>query len=57
LVNLFEKQYQYFTQNRDKAYQVLSVGKKPRDKNIFSVKTAAMTMVANTLSNFVFEVL
>ena len=51
LVNLFEKQYQYFTQNRDKAYQVLSVGKKPRDKNIFSVKTAAMTMVANTLIN------
>lgn len=51
LVNLFEKQYQYFTLNRDKAYQILTVGRKPRDRDIFSVKAAAMTMVANTLLN------
>ena len=51
LVELFENQYQYFLQNRNKAYQILSVGEKPRDKNIFSVKAAAMTMVANTLIN------
>ena len=51
LVELFENQYQYFLQNRNKAYQILSVGEKPRDQNIFSVKAAAMTMVANTLIN------
>ena len=51
LVNLYEKQYQYFLKNRNKAYQVLNVGEKPRDQNIFSVKAAAMTMVANTLIN------
>jgi hypothetical protein len=51
LVNLYNSQYQYYRQNRDKAYQVLSVGEKPRDMNIYSVKTAAMTMVANTLLN------
>ena len=51
LVNLYEKQYQYFLKNRNKAYQVLNVGEKPRDKNIFSVKAAAMTMIANTLIN------
>ena len=39
-MNLYEKQYQYFLQNRNKAYQVLNVGEKPRDKNIFSVKAA-----------------
>jgi hypothetical protein len=51
LVDLYNSQYQYFKQNRDKAYQVISVGEKPRDKNIYSVQTAAMTMVANTLLN------
>jgi hypothetical protein len=51
LVDLFNSQYQFFRQNRDKAYQVISVGQKPRDTNIYSVKTAAMTMVANTLLN------
>ena len=51
LVDLYNSQYQYFRQNRDKAYQVLSVGKKPRDKSIYSVQGAAMTMVANTLLN------
>jgi hypothetical protein len=51
LVELFENQYEYFLQNRNKAYQILSVGEKPRDQNIFSVKAAAMTMVANTLIN------
>ena len=44
-------EFQKFLQNRNKAYQVLNVGEKPRDKNIFSVKAAAMTMVANTLIN------
>ena len=51
LVELYNSQYQYYKQNRNKAYQVLSVGKKPRDMNLYSVKTAAMTMVANTLLN------
>ena len=51
LVDLYNSQYQYFKQNRDKAYQVISVGEKPRDKSIYSVQTAAMTMVANTLLN------
>ena len=51
LIDLYKSQYQYFRQNRDKAYQVLSVGEKARDMNLFSVKTAAMTMVANTLLN------
>lgn len=51
LVDLFNSQYQFFRQNRDKAYQVISVGQKPRDTNIYIVKTAAMTMVANTLLN------
>ncbi len=51
LVDLYNSQYQYFRQNRDKAYQVLSVGEKPRDKSIYSVQGAAMTMVANTLLN------
>lgn len=51
LIDLYNSQYQYYRQNRDKAYQVLSVGQKPRDMNIYSVKTAAMTMVANTLLN------
>ena len=51
LIDLYNSQYQYFRQNRDKAYQVLSVGEKPRDKSIFSVQSAAMTMVANTLLN------
>ena len=51
LVDLYNSQYQYYRQNRDKAYQVLSVGEKPRDINLYSVKTAAMTMVANTLLN------
>ena len=51
LLELYKGQYQYFVRNRDKAYQVLNVGEKPRDKNIFSVKAAAMTMVANTLLN------
>jgi hypothetical protein len=51
LVDLFNSQYQFFRQNRDKAYQVISVGQKPRDTNVYSVKTAAMTMVANTLLN------
>ena len=51
LVDLFNSQYQFFRQNRDKAYQVISVGQKPRDTDIYSVKTAAMTMVANTLLN------
>ena len=51
LVELYNIQYQYYILNRDKAYQVLSVGEKPRDKNLYSVKTAAMTIVANTLLN------
>jgi hypothetical protein len=51
LVKLYKGQYQFFEQNRDNAYQVVNVGEKPRDKNIFSVKAAAMTMVANTLLN------
>jgi hypothetical protein len=51
LLELYKGQYQYFVRNRDKAYQVLNVGEKPRDKNIFSVKAAAMTIVANTLLN------
>ena len=51
LVDLYNSQYKYFKQNRDKAYQVISVGEKPRDKSIYSVQTAAMTMVANTLLN------
>ena len=51
LVDLYNSHYQFYRQNRDKAYQVLSVGEKPRDMNIYSVKTAAMTMVANTLLN------
>ena len=51
LIDLYKSQYQYFRQNRDKAYQVLSVGEKARDMNLYSVKTAAMTMVANTLLN------
>jgi len=51
LVDLYNSQYQYFRQNRDKAYQVISVGEKPRDKSINGAKTAAMTMVANTLLN------
>ena len=51
LIDLYMSQYQYFRQNRDKAYQVLSVGEKARDMNLYSVKTAAMTMVANTLLN------
>jgi hypothetical protein len=51
LVDLYNSQYQYFKHNRDKAYQVISVGEKPRDKSIYSVQTAAMTMVANTLLN------
>jgi hypothetical protein len=51
LVDLYNSQYQYFRQNRDKAYQVISVGEKARDQNIYSVKTAAMTVVANTLLN------
>ncbi|MGB2136304.1 MAG: DUF1553 domain-containing protein, partial [Flavobacteriaceae bacterium] len=51
LIDLYNSQYQYFRQNRDKAYQVLSVGEKPRDKSIYSVQSAAMTMVANTLLN------
>ncbi len=51
LVDLYNSQYQYFKQNRDQAYQVISVGEKPRDKNIYSVQAAAMTMVANTLLN------
>ena len=38
LIDLYNSQYQYFRQNRDKAYQVLSVGEKPRDKSIYSVK-------------------
>ncbi|RPG63960.1 MAG: DUF1553 domain-containing protein [Flavobacteriaceae bacterium TMED42] len=51
LVDLYNSQYQYFRQNRDKAYRVISVGEKPRDKSINIAKTAAMTMVANTLLN------
>ena len=51
LVDLYNSQYEFFSQNRDKAYQVLSVGEKPRDKSIYSVQSAAMTMVANTLLN------
>lgn len=51
LVDLYKKQYQFFRQNQNKAYQLLSVGKNPRDTNIYSVKTAAMTMVANTILN------
>ncbi|MBL6692402.1 MAG: DUF1553 domain-containing protein [Flavobacteriaceae bacterium] len=51
LVDLYNNQYDFFRNNRDKAYQIISVGEKPRDKNIYSVKTAAMTMVANTLLN------
>ena len=51
LVDLYKNQYQFFRQNQNKAYQLLSVGKKPRDTNIYSVKTAAMTMVANTILN------
>ncbi|MGB0656663.1 MAG: DUF1553 domain-containing protein, partial [Flavobacteriaceae bacterium] len=51
LVDMYNSQYRYYRQNRDKAYQVLSVGKKPRDMNLYSVKTAAMTIVANTLLN------
>ena len=51
LIDLYKSQFQYFRQNRDKAYQVLSVGEKARDMNLYSVKTAAMTMVANTLLN------
>ena len=51
LVELYNNQYKYFRENRDKAYQVLSVGEKPRDTKINSVKSAAMTMVANTLLN------
>ena len=51
LVNLYNSQYQYFRQNRDKANEILSVGEKPRDIKLYSVKTAAMTMVANTLLN------
>jgi hypothetical protein len=51
LVDLYNNQYNFFRKNRDKAYQIISVGEKPRDKNIYSVKTAAMTMVANTLLN------
>lgn len=51
LVDLYNNQYDFFRKNRDKAYQIISVGEKPRDKNIYSVKTAAMTMVANTLLN------
>jgi hypothetical protein len=51
LVDLYKNQYQFFRHNQNKAYQLLSVGKKPRDTNIYSVKTAAMTMVANTILN------
>lgn len=51
LVDLYKNQYQFFRQNQNKAYQLLSVGKNPRDTNIYSVKTAAMTMVANTILN------
>jgi hypothetical protein len=51
LVDLYKNLYQFFRQNQNKAYQLLSVGKKPRDTNIYSVKTAAMTMVANTILN------
>lgn len=51
LVDLYNNQYDFFRENRDKAYQIISVGEKPRDMNIYSVKTAAMTMVANTLLN------
>ena len=51
LMDLYRIQYRYFQQNRDKAYQVLSVGERARDMNLNSLKTAAMTMVANTLLN------
>ncbi|MEC8635845.1 MAG: DUF1553 domain-containing protein, partial [Bacteroidota bacterium] len=51
LIDLYRIQYRYFKENRDKAYQVLSVGERARDMNLNSLKTAAMTMVANTLLN------
>ncbi len=51
LMDLYNNQYDFFRKNIDKAYQIISVGEKPRNKDIYSVKTAAMTMVANTLLN------
>jgi len=51
LKELYQKQSERFRQKPKEASELLSVGQKNIDKSLDKAKTAALTMVANTMLN------
>jgi hypothetical protein len=49
---LYENQWAYFKENKEKAIDLLTVGEYQRDKQLDPVVTAAYTIVASTIMNF-----
>jgi hypothetical protein len=52
LTELYENQWAYFKENKEKAIDLLTVGEYQRDKQLDPVITAAYTIVASTIMNF-----
>jgi hypothetical protein len=52
LTELYENQWAYFKENKEKAIDLLTVGEYQRDKQLDPVVTAAYTIVASTIMNF-----
>jgi hypothetical protein len=51
LKELYANQWDYYKKNPSAAYKTVNVGEKPIDKKLNTIKTAALTMLANTLLN------
>jgi hypothetical protein len=52
LVDLFDKQFQYFKRSPEQALQWLAVGDTPRDSSLDATRVAAMASVANMMFNY-----
>lgn len=52
LTELYENQWTYFKENKEKAIALLQVGEYERDKQLDPAMTAAYTIVASTIMNF-----
>ena len=51
LVTLYGKELKHFSEAKESAVELLSVGEYPKDKLFDKVELAAMTIVANTILN------
>jgi hypothetical protein len=49
---MYENQWAYFKENKEKAIDLLTVGEYKRDEKLDPAMTAAYTIVASTIMNF-----